>query len=107
MSALTAPAPVDFSQTSRVRMSTLFRVELRKIADTRAGIWLLVAIVALTLLADIIFLFAAKSSELTYENFAAVTATPQGFILPILGILLVTSEWSQRTGLVTFTLEPS
>jgi ABC-2 type transport system permease protein len=108
MSALTAsPAPIDFSQTSQVKMSRLFRVELRKVTDTRAGLWLLVAIVGLTLLADVIFLFAAKSSELTYENFAAVTATPQGFILPILGILLVTSEWSQRTGLVTFTLEPS
>jgi ABC-2 type transport system permease protein len=34
------------------------------------------------------------------------TATPQGFLLPVLGILLVTSEWSQRTALVTFTLMP-
>jgi ABC-type transport system involved in multi-copper enzyme maturation permease subunit len=108
MSALTAsPAPIDFSQTHRVRMSRLFRVELRKVTDTRAGMWLLIAVGAVTLLAVTIFLFAAKSSELTYENFAGVTATPQGFILPVLGILAVTSEWSQRTGLVTFTLEPS
>ena len=28
------------------------------------------------------------------------------FLLPILAIMLVTSEWSQRTALVTFTLEP-
>ena len=27
-----------------------------------------------------------------------VMATPQGFLLPVLGILLVTQEWSQRTG---------
>ena len=27
-------------------------------------------------------------------------------ILPVVGILAVTSEWSQRTGLVTFGLEP-
>jgi ABC-2 type transport system permease protein len=108
MSALTAsPAPIDLSQTPRVRMSRLFRVELRKITDTRAGMWLLIAIGAITLLAVTIFLFAAESNELTYENFAGVTATPQGFILPVLGILAVTSEWSQRTGLVTFTLEPS
>src|SRR5262245_5117216 len=108
MSALTAsPAPIDLSQGRRVKMSRLFRVALPKVSDTRAGMWLRIAIGAITLVAVTIFLFAAKSSELTYENFAAVTATPQGFILPVLGILLVTSEWSQRTGLVTFTLEPS
>lgn len=28
------------------------------------------------------------------------------FILPVIGIMAVTSEWSQRTGLVTFALEP-
>jgi ABC-type transport system involved in multi-copper enzyme maturation permease subunit len=31
---------------------------------------------------------------------------PQGFLLPVLGILLLTSEWGQRTAMVTFTLEP-
>jgi ABC-type transport system involved in multi-copper enzyme maturation permease subunit len=34
------------------------------------------------------------------------TGTPQGFLLPVLGILLVTQEWGQRTGMVTFTLVP-
>ena len=28
-------------------------------------------------------------------------------LLPVLGIMSVTSEWSQRTAMVTFTLEPS
>ena len=28
------------------------------------------------------------------------------FLLPVLGIMLVTSEWSQRTAMVTFALEP-
>jgi ABC-type transport system involved in multi-copper enzyme maturation permease subunit len=28
-------------------------------------------------------------------------------LLPVLGILLITSEWAQRTGLVTFTQEPN
>lgn len=108
MSTLTAPqAPIDLDQGRRVPLTRLIRVELRKVTDTRAGMWLLIAIGAITLAAVAIFLFAADSSELTYENFAGVTATPQGFILPVLGILAVTSEWSQRTGLVTFTLEPS
>jgi ABC-type transport system involved in multi-copper enzyme maturation permease subunit len=36
-----------------------------------------------------------------------IMATPQGFLLPVLGILLITQEWTQRTGMVTFTLEPN
>ena len=42
----------------------------------------------------------------TFLNFMGATATPQGFLLPVLGILLVTSEWGQRTALTTFALEP-
>ena len=53
------------------------------------------------------FLFAADPDELTYINFIGATSTPQSLLLPVLGILAVTAEWSQRTGLVTFTLEPS
>ena len=82
------------------------RVELRKLADTRAGKWLLIAIVAITALIIVIFFLNAEPSERTFINFMGVTATPQGFLLPVLGILLVTSEWIQRTALVTFTLVP-
>ena len=84
----------------------LVRVELRKLVDTRAGRWLLIAIVAITALVVGIMLFAADPKDLTFGNFVGMTATPQAILLPILGILAVTSEWSQRTGLVTFTLEP-
>ena len=45
--------------------------------------------------------------DLTYWNYAGSTLTPQGILLPVLGILAITTEWSQRTGLVTFTLEPN
>ncbi len=36
----------------------------------------------------------------------AVALTPALILLPIVGILLVSSEWSQRTALITFTLVP-
>ncbi len=87
-------------------MSRLLRVELRKLVDTRSGRWLLIAIALITATVITIFLFAAPPQELTYTNFVNATGTPQGVLLPILGILTVTSEWGQRTGLVTFTLEP-
>jgi ABC-2 type transport system permease protein len=84
----------------------LVRVELRKTVDTRAGRWLLIAIAAITVLAVTLFLIFGPEEELDYANMLGIAATPQGFLLPVLGILAVTSEWSQRTGLVTFTLEP-
>lgn len=97
---------LDLSHTPKVSLTRLVRAELRKMADTRAGMWLLVTIAAITTAIIVGFFFAAPESERTFANFIGVTATPQGFLLPVLGILLVTSEWGQRTALVTFTLTP-
>jgi len=94
------------SDIAEVPFGRLVRVELRKMYDTRAGMWLLIAIGVITLAAVALFLFFAPEAELTFNNFVGVTATPQAFLLPVLGILVVTSEWSQRTGLISFTLEP-
>lgn len=99
----TAPDP----SIDAVPFSRLLRVELRKVANTRAGRWLVATIGILTAAVITIFLVAGDADELTYKMFLLVTATPQGFLLPVLAILAVTAEWSQRTGLVTFTLEPS
>ncbi len=92
--------------TARVPFLRLVRVELRKTVDTRAGRWLLISIAGLTVAAMVLFLIFANDADLTFYSFVGISATPQGFLLPVLGILSVTSEWSQRTGLVTFTLEP-
>src|SRR3954453_4474530 len=107
MSATTVDSgTLDIADTPHISLSTLTRVELRKLADTRAGKWLLIAIVLITAAIIAIFFLTADKSERTFTNFMGATATPQGFLLPVLGILLVTSEWSQRTALVTFTLMP-
>jgi ABC-2 type transport system permease protein len=97
---------LDISSTSKVPLARLIKVEMRKMVDTRAGLWLIIAIVAITALITIIFFFAASDDERTFINYMGIMATPQGFLLPVLGILLITQEWSQRTGMVTFTLEP-
>ena len=101
-----APGTLDLTSSSPVPLSRLVKVEMRKMVDTRAGMWLIIAIVAITALITVIFFFAAKDSDHTFINYMGVMATPQGFLLPVLGILLVTQEWGQRTGMVTFTLEP-
>jgi len=106
MSTVAAAPTLDVSGTPGIPLSRLVLVELRKLADTRAGKWLLIAIAAITAVIILIFFLNADTSERTFENFIGITGTPQGFLLPVLGILLVTSEWGQRTALVTFTLTP-
>ena len=89
-----------------IPLTRLVRVELRKLVDTRAGVWLIVGIALVTAVGLAFFLIAAEPSELTFERFVDVTVQPQAWLLPVLGIMAVTSEWTQRTGLVTHTLEP-
>lgn len=101
------PGTIDASSTPKVPFGRLVAVELRKMRDTRAGLWLLGAIVAITAAIMLIFFFVADSEDRLFENFIAISATPQGFLLPVLGIILVTQEWGQRTAMVTFALEPS
>lgn len=103
----TAPMTLDVSQTRPIPFSRLVSVEIRKMADTRAGIWLLGLTVLVTAAFMIIFFFVADSEDRILGNFIGIAATPQGFVLPVLGILLITSEWGQRTAMVTFALEPS
>ncbi len=109
MSAPTYEQTIDLSGTAPLPFGRLVRVELRKMADTRAGRWLLISIAALTALVLVIQLSVVLSQDLTVEfrDFMVAMNTPMGILLPVLGIMCVTSEWSQRTAMVTFTLEPS
>ncbi len=100
------PAPAGIAGRAGIPFGRLLRAELRKLTDTRAGKWLLIAIAAITVLVVVIALFTAPARNLTYSKLVGYTQTPQKLLLPVLGILAVTSEWSQRTGLVTFTLAP-
>ncbi len=108
MSTMTAPTgtAASASRSRRTPFARLVNVELRKLYDTRAGLWLLVAIVAVTGGAMAIGAITMKAGDKTLDNLLALAGVPQSVLLPVLGILTVTSEWSQRTGLVTFTLEP-
>ena len=81
-------------------------VELRKMFDTRSGFWLMASIVITGVLATAAVIVFAPDDELTYDNFAAAIGFPMTVILPMIAILAVTSEWSQRSGLTTFTLVP-
>jgi ABC-type transport system involved in multi-copper enzyme maturation permease subunit len=109
MTTVVAPTTLDVSGTPRVPFARLVAVELRKLADTRAGRWLLVGIAGLTLLVLVIqmWVVVAQDVHVTFNDFLQGMNTPMGVLLPVLGVMSVTSEWSQRTAMVTFTLEPS
>ena len=87
-------------------LATLVRVELRKSCDTRAGRWLLITLGLLAGGVVVLLLFAGAPKELTFETFLLTAQLPMGVFLPVIGIIAVTGEWSQRTALTTFTLVP-
>ena len=103
-----AVAHRDRSRTAsgRIPMTRLVGVELRKMFDTRSGFWLMASILITSVLATAAIIIFAPDDQQTYDNFAAAVGIPMTVILPIIGILAVTSEWSQRSGLTTFTLVP-
>jgi len=81
-------------------------VELRKMTDTRAGFWLQCAVVALTLAIAGILVGFGETSDQTFETMLEAAMQPSVNLLPVIGTLLVSSEWSQRTAQQTFTLVP-
>jgi hypothetical protein len=87
--------------------SRLVKVELRKMFNTRSGFWMLISIGVLSVIATGAVIIFAPDSAVTYESFASAIGFPMAVILPMIAILAVTSEWSQRSGLTTFTLVPS
>ena len=93
-----AQAPIPFR--------TVMGVELRKMFDTRSGFWLMVGIAVTALVATGSVIAFGSDASLTYNNFAAAIGVPMTILLPIVAILSVTGEWSQRAGLTTFTLVP-
>ena len=100
---------LDVSDTKQIPFARLVKLELRKMVDTRAGLWLIIATAAVTALVLIIQLWVGLSQDLslTLRSFMTGMNTPMGVFLPVLGIMSVTSEWGQRTALTTFALIPS
>ena len=92
------PAPVPLPR--------LVRVELRKSFDTSSGRWLLASLGLAAVLTTGAIIAWAPAEQLTYSEFTLAIGVPMTIILPIIAVLSVTSEWSQRSGLATFTLVP-
>jgi ABC-type transport system involved in multi-copper enzyme maturation permease subunit len=108
MSAATIAHPAALAPRSLERpgLVRLTAVEMRKMTDTRAGFWLQLAVVLLTVAVVAVDCLFGHARDQTLREMLSIAVAPASVLLPIVGILLVTSEWSQRTGMVTFALVP-
>lgn len=101
-----ARAPHAARTIDPIPMRRLVGVEISKMFDTRSGFWLLTSVGITATIATIATILFAPKEDLGYGNFAAAVGFPMSVILPMIAILAITSEWSQRSGLTTFTLVP-
>ncbi|MEH1027151.1 ABC transporter permease [Micromonospora profundi] len=111
MTTTTAPvagavAPRHHAPVRRPSLLRLTTVELRKLVDTRAGRWLLITIGLVVVAIVTLLLIYGEDAELTFFTLFAPSLLPVSVLLPVLGILSITSEWSQRTALTTYALVP-
>jgi len=91
----------------------LVEVETRKLVDTRASHWLLVAGALVTagmlLLHTVMQLQVSRTDPTMGVSWISTTRAVGGVFgtfLGLLGVLTLTGEWSQRTAMTTFALEP-
>jgi len=93
---------------ARPSLGRLTSIELRKAADTRAGFWLLLGVLGLIAAVVVVGILTRDDpSRITFAWLLSVAVQPASLLLPVVGILLVSSEYSQRTALTTFALVPN
>lgn len=106
----TVAAPAAPARTravpARIPFARLVGVELQKMFDTRSGFWMLASIAILSIGASAAVIIFAPDSSQTYGVFGTAVGFPMSVVLPMIAVLSVTSEWSQRGALTTFTLVP-
>ena len=91
----------------RPSLGRLIAVELRKMVNTRSGFWIPIGVTLVTLLVAIISSTNHGGGEATFIHVFNDSSRPASYLLPVMGVLLLCGEWSQRTTLTTFTLVPS
>lgn len=91
---------------TRPGLGRLTLVELRKLVDTRAGLWLTAITVLSAVVVCTVQLIWGLPEDRSLAGLVSSSVQIVSVLLPVLGILSVTSEWSQRTTLTTFALVP-
>lgn len=84
----------------------LVTIELRKAVNTRSGRVLIAAILLLAAIAVGWQLTHLPQGPAGVDGFLDAASTGVMLLLPVIGVMAMTSEWTQRTALTTFTLSP-
>jgi hypothetical protein len=92
-------------RSQRPSLARLGRVETRKMVDTRAATWVLILTVISAVGAVLVDVFV-ESADRDFGGMFVDALLAASVLMPIVPILLITSEWSQRNALGTFTLVP-
>ncbi len=96
--ASSAPGPIPFSR--------LVRAEWAKATDTRAARWLLALVAVSTAAVMLVPVLVPTSFDQSASSYLRVATLAVTIPLPVVAILLFTSEWSHRSVMTTFTQEP-
>ena len=94
------------AQFAPVPFTALLRAEGRKATSTRAARWLLAAIAVITIGGLAIPLTFPDQVTQSWASYLTWAGLGLSRLLPIVLMLAMTAEWSQRTALTTFTQEP-
>jgi ABC-2 type transport system permease protein len=89
-----------------IPFSNLFRAEWQKTLSTRAARYLLALTAVLAVGGEAVPIIFTHDVTQNRASFLTWSALGMSRLLPIVLMLAMTSEWSQRTALTTFTLEP-
>lgn len=100
----------DLGPIKSIPFTSLLGVEFRKQLDTRSGQWLLIAVAAIAAIVMAVTIFVETgidpAESWTWMTFFNNTSQPLLALIPIIAILAATSEWSAKTAMTTFALEP-
>lgn len=94
------------STSGPIPFSRLVRAEWGKATDTRAARWLLALVALSTAAMMLVPVLAPTSFDQTDASYLRVAALGLTILLPVVAILMLTGEWSQRSVFMTFTQEP-
>ncbi|MGH3409662.1 MAG: hypothetical protein ACRDRJ_45285 [Streptosporangiaceae bacterium] len=106
MTIATHAASVRPRYLTAIPFARLLRAEWRKTTGTRAIRWLLAATALATAAALTVPLVFANHVAQTRASYLVWAGLGLSRLLPIAVMLSMTAEWSQRTALTTFTLQP-
>lgn len=89
-----------------VPFATLVRVERGKMLDPRAARWLLVAAAASTIALMLAPLLATGTFDQRLDTYLEYCGGSVSLLLPVVAVLLMTTEWTQHSALTTFAQVP-